>query len=77
VTKLRELIDALPECSAKATLRGIQVAAETLGDDGTQSDSLVRMSRLVRTWREDDPLTRLEAELEHLLAGNDSAAQRP
>jgi hypothetical protein len=75
VNKLRDLIGALRECSAKATLRGIEIAAEVHADEKTRSDSLARMSRIVRIWREDDPLTKLQAELDHLQGGDDSPPQ--
>jgi hypothetical protein len=63
---LRELIEALPECGPKAALRGMAAACVALGDTQVPPDTLSRMNTIVRKWRETDPLTRLEAELDHL-----------
>ena len=68
---LRQLIAALPECAPKATLRGIEVAAAQQADPGVRRESMARMAKIVRTWREDLPLLKLEAELEQLLSGAD------
>jgi hypothetical protein len=63
---LRELIEALPECGPKAALRGMAAACVALGDTQVPPETLSRMNTIVRKWRETDPLTRLEAELDHL-----------
>ena len=63
---LRELIEALPECGPKAALRGMAAASAHFGERRVPAATLTRMARIVRTWRESDPLTRLEAELDQL-----------
>ena len=64
--ELRDLIEELPECGRKAALRGMAAACLHAHDSRVPGDTLSRMTRIVRTWRETDPLTRLEAELERM-----------
>jgi hypothetical protein len=66
VANLRELIEALPECAPKAALRGMATASGTGGDEGIPRETLDRMVRIVRSWRETHPLVLLEAELDQL-----------
>jgi hypothetical protein len=61
---LRDLIEKLPECSPKAALRGMATACVHAHDVRVPADTLERMTAIVRTWRETDPLTRLAAELD-------------
>jgi hypothetical protein len=68
--ELRNLIEKLPECSPKAALRGIATACAYARDPQVPAETLERMTRIVRTWREADPLTRLAAELDHLSEEN-------
>ena len=63
---LRDLIEALPECAPKAALRGMAAACRHAGETEVPRDTLDRMTSIVRTWRENDPLVRLEAELDEL-----------
>jgi hypothetical protein len=71
VANIRELVEALPECEPKGALRGLAAAAHALGSEASPDD-LERMAAVVRRWREQDPLTSLEAELARRL-GHDAA----
>jgi hypothetical protein len=68
---LRDLIEELPECGSKAALRGMATACVALQDPRMPAHTLERMTRIVRKWRETDPLTRLAAELDQLGGGSD------
>jgi hypothetical protein len=61
--ELQDLIEALPECGRKAALRGMAAACVHANDPEVPADTLNRMTAVVRTWREHDPLARLDAEL--------------
>jgi hypothetical protein len=68
---LRDLIEELPECGPKGALRGMAAACAALHDPQVPAHTLERMTRIVRKWRESDPLTRLAAELDQLADGSD------
>jgi hypothetical protein len=68
---LRDLIEELPECGSKAALRGMATACVAAQDPRVPLHTLERMTRIVRKWRETDPLTRLAAELDQLADGSD------
>ena len=67
---IRELVEALPECEPKGALRGLATVAQALWS-GACVEDLERMAAVVRRWREQDPLTSLEAELARRL-GHDA-----
>ncbi|HET7696897.1 MAG TPA: hypothetical protein VFK57_14380 [Vicinamibacterales bacterium] len=69
MTDIRSLVEALPECEPKGRLRGLATAASTL-DEGSRGEILERMARVVREWREKDPVTDLDREIERQIRGS-------
>jgi len=63
VTDLIDLVEALPECSNKATLRGLAVAARALHGESLDPQLVTRVNRVVTSWVRNDPLRELEEAL--------------
>ena len=63
VSDIRDLVEALPECEPKGTLRGMATAAR-LADEPARRQILARMAAVVNRLRETDPLLSLSSELE-------------
>ena len=62
VADIRALVEELPECEKKGTLRGLATAARVV-DEKERAQILQRMAVVVERWKESDPLTDLDAEL--------------
>jgi hypothetical protein len=68
---LRALIAALPECAPKAALRGMEIAAAQHDNATVPRETVQRMAQIVRSWKEELPLLKLEAHLEQLLTSEE------